>query len=224
MTEVNPPKLVPERGPRIPPGPRADGAWDHHRRKLRTGMLRAVAANGYDRTKVADIVREAQVSRRTFYEHFSDKQACFLDAYGAAASKLLDTINETVRDQPYGRQRMLTGMDTYLRAATADPDLARVLLVEIVRVGPAGLRLRRDAYRQWAEMFARNSAAQRDSTATAAEFTTAQWQALVASVNERLLIAIEDGTAGDLPELRRQIVDLLNTMLNAGAPEPMPTP
>ncbi|MGW0891306.1 TetR/AcrR family transcriptional regulator [Saccharopolyspora sp. NPDC002578] len=214
MTEVDP--LFPERGPRLPPGPRAEGAWDHHRRKLRIGAVRAVAANGYDGAKVADIVREAQVSRRTFYEHFADKQECFLDAYEAATSKLVDAISEAVRDQPYGQHRMLTGMDVYLRVVLDDPELARVLLVEIVRVGQEGMRRRRDAYRQWAEMLARNSAD--------AEFTAAQWQSLLASVNERVLVAIEDEALGDLPELRRQILDLLDAVLNARrASSPHPT-
>ncbi|MCX2731118.1 TetR/AcrR family transcriptional regulator [Saccharopolyspora sp. NFXS83] len=207
MTEVDPAKLVPERGPRLPPGPRAEGAWDHHRRKLRNGMMRAVAANGYDRAKVADIVREAQVSRRTFYEHFADKQECFLDVYEAATSRLVDAINEAVRDQPYGQHRMLTGMDVYLRAVIGDPELARVLLVEIVRVGPEGMRRRRDAYRQWAEMLARNF--------TDAEFTAAQWQSLIASVNERVLVALDDEALGDLPEIRGQILDLLDAVLTA---------
>lgn len=226
MTEVDPSKLLPERGPRLPPGPRVEGAWDQHRRKLHSGTVRAVAANGYDRAKVADIVREAQVSRRTFYEHFADKQECFLDAYEAATSKLLDAINEAVRDQPYGQHRMLTGMDIYLRAITGDAELARVLLVEIVRVGPEGMRRRRDAYRQWAEMLARNSTAQQDSAVTAAEFTTAQWQSLLALVNERVLVAVEDDALGDLPELRRQILDLLDAVLTArrtNPPEPLPT-
>ncbi|GAB2661613.1 TetR/AcrR family transcriptional regulator [Saccharopolyspora gloriosae] len=214
MTEVDP--LFPERGPRLPPGPRTEGAWDHHRRKLRIGAVRAVAANGYDGAKVADIVREAQVSRRTFYEHFADKQECFLDAYEAATSKLVDAISEAVRDQPYGQHRMLTGMDVYLRVVLDDPELARVLLVEIVRVGQEGMRRRRDAYRQWAEMLARNSAD--------AEFTAAQWQSLLASVNERVLVAIEDEALGDLPELRRQILDLLDAVLNARrASSPHPT-
>lgn len=215
MTEVDPAKPVPERGPRLPPGSRAEGAWDHHRRKLRNGTVRAVIANGYDRVKVADIVREAQVSRRTFYEHFADKQECFLDTHEAATSRLVDTISEAVRDQPYGRHRMLTGMDVYLRAVTGDPELARLLLVEIVRAGPEGMRRRRDAYRQWADMLARNSAD--------AEFTGAQWQSLLASVNERVLVAIDDEALGDLPELRRQILDLIDAVLTArraSAPQP----
>ncbi|WP_243789701.1 TetR/AcrR family transcriptional regulator [Saccharopolyspora gloriosae] len=224
MTEVDPPNLVPERGPRLPPGPRTEGAWEHHRRKLRTGTLRAVAANGYERTKVADIVREAQISRRTFYEHFADKQECFLDAYEAATARLIDVINDAVCGQSYGHRRMLSGMDAYLRVVTGDPDLARVFLVEIVRVGSAGMRRRRDAYRQWAEMLARNSRSRPDSAA--AEFTAAQWQSLLASVNERVLVAIEEEALGDLPELRRQILDLLDAVLNAhrtNPSAPMPT-
>ncbi len=54
----------------------APTAGTEHRARLLEGMARAVAAQGYADTTIADIVREAGVSRRTFYEHFSDKTDC----------------------------------------------------------------------------------------------------------------------------------------------------
>lgn len=51
---------------------------NEHRARLLEGMARAVAAKGYADTTIADIVREASVSRRTFYENFADKAECLI--------------------------------------------------------------------------------------------------------------------------------------------------
>jgi AcrR family transcriptional regulator len=47
------------------------------RRRLLEGMAAAVRECGYRDSTVADVVRHARTSRRTFYEHFPSKQACF---------------------------------------------------------------------------------------------------------------------------------------------------
>ncbi len=47
-----------------------------HRSRLLEGMAVAVAQKGYAAVTIADIVREASVSRRTFYEHFGSKAEC----------------------------------------------------------------------------------------------------------------------------------------------------
>ena len=50
-----------------------DNIANEHRHRLLEGMAQAVAEKGYADTTIADIVREAGVSRRTFYEHFAGK-------------------------------------------------------------------------------------------------------------------------------------------------------
>ena len=54
------------------------------RERLLEATLRVVAAKGYAAATVADLTREAGVSRTTFYELFEDKEACFLAAYDEA--------------------------------------------------------------------------------------------------------------------------------------------
>ena len=66
-----------------PPGFPATGgpsflSADDARSRLLTGMAVAVSEHGYEGTTVADIVRIAHASRRTFYLHFADRAECFL--------------------------------------------------------------------------------------------------------------------------------------------------
>ena len=60
------------------------------RTRLLEAVGRAVADRGYAAATIDDIVRDAGVSKKTFYEHFSDKLDCFLAAYEAASDELLE--------------------------------------------------------------------------------------------------------------------------------------
>ena len=60
-----------------------------HYSRLLEGMAHAVAAKGYAETTIADIVAEASVSRRTFYEHFTTKAECLIALYEAASHNAL---------------------------------------------------------------------------------------------------------------------------------------
>ena len=54
------------------------GETNTFRQRLLDGLAASIAAEGYRATRVADIVRRARTSRRTFYEHFGSKEACFV--------------------------------------------------------------------------------------------------------------------------------------------------
>ena len=63
------------------------------RERMLDAMARAVAAKGYAKVTVADVVALAGVSRRTFYEHFADKEQCFLATYVAATDIVLGSVD-----------------------------------------------------------------------------------------------------------------------------------
>jgi AcrR family transcriptional regulator len=69
---------------RLPPGrhglPRTFVA-ENQRERLLNGVVEAVAEHGYNATTIGAITEAAKISRRTFYEHFRDKEGCFLAAY-----------------------------------------------------------------------------------------------------------------------------------------------
>jgi AcrR family transcriptional regulator len=69
---------------RLPPGrhglPREFVA-ENQRERLLNGVVDAVAEHGYNQTTIGAIAEAAKISRRTFYEYFEGKEACFLAAY-----------------------------------------------------------------------------------------------------------------------------------------------
>ena len=72
-------------------------------------MAQVVAEKGYPATTVADVVERAGVSRRTFYEQFQDKEACFLAAYDVGLAVVLGRIQAAVEGIPEGLTPPLSG-------------------------------------------------------------------------------------------------------------------
>ena len=60
-----------------------------HRARLTGGLAAAIEEKGYAAVTIADVVARARVSKRTFYEHFADKEACFLALYSETSDELL---------------------------------------------------------------------------------------------------------------------------------------
>jgi len=131
------------------------------RSRLIDAMAQVVAERGYPATTVADVVERAGVSRRTFYEQFADKEACFLAAYDVGLTAVLGRIKEAVEGVPERlppplsgghppppgpaagwRERARAGVEAFLALLASEPAFARSLQVEILTAGPAALERR----------------------------------------------------------------------------------
>jgi AcrR family transcriptional regulator len=181
---------------------------ESQRERLLVGMADAVAAKGYAQVAVADVIERAGVSRRSFYEHFANKEECFLAAYDAGVEALLAAIaeaEESAGDDLLGRPR--AGTATYLQTLADNPSFARTYLIEVLGAGPAALA-RRDAVH---ERFARRLADSYAAIAQANDLPSPPpyvFRATVGAINEivtrRLL---EDGPHA-LPELLGPVLDI----------------
>ena len=124
--------------PRLPAGrhglPR-EFIVQNQRERIITALVDTVAERGYNATTVANITKAASVSRRTFYEHFADKEACFLAAYDMVADHIRASMRaaaESFEDWP---QQVRAALATMLRFLAAEPELARLCMIEPVAAG-----------------------------------------------------------------------------------------
>ncbi len=129
-----PPELA-----RLPPGrhglPR-EFVVHNQRERLIAGLAEAIAENGYSGTTIAHITRHAAVSRRTFYEHFSSKDECFVAAYDTVMEELRGRVSaafEAADDWPHA---VKAGIGAMLEFLAAEPHLARLCMVEALVAGP----------------------------------------------------------------------------------------
>lgn len=113
------------------------------RERVLAAMLRAVAELGYRDASVQDVLDRAGVSRPTFYEHFANKEDCFLAGFDAAAERLRDRVEAAASEGGEDwRDRLAMGMEALLAFLAAEPDAARTLVVEARAASPAALRRR----------------------------------------------------------------------------------
>lgn len=113
------------------------------RERLIVAMLNAVAELGYLETNVQDVIDRAGVSRPTFYEHFSNKEDCFLAAFDTSAARLRKTLETAVLEGGDAwRDRVRSGLEALLRFAAREPDTARTMVVEARAASAAAVRRR----------------------------------------------------------------------------------
>jgi AcrR family transcriptional regulator len=108
-------------------------------------MANVVASKGYAASRVADVTHYAGVSRKTFYELFSDKEDCFLAAYDAITALLMQRMQQALeRTEGKWEEQVRALVDAFLGFLAAEPSFARMCIVEVLGSGPRGLA-RRDA-------------------------------------------------------------------------------
>jgi AcrR family transcriptional regulator len=114
------------------------------RERLIVAMLMAASELGYREVNVQSVIDRAGVSRPTFYEHFANKEDCFLAAFDTTAARLQDRVGEAAREGgDCWRSRLRLGLKALLDFAVKDPDAARTLIVE-ARAGSTAAVQRRD--------------------------------------------------------------------------------
>ncbi len=108
------------------------------RRRLIDAMASSVQKKGFRETTVADVVRIARTSRRTFYEHFEDREACFLALFDATNDAMMEQIAAAVNPEAPLEEQVDAALDAYIDHVTAQPGLYRSYVRELPGLGQKG--------------------------------------------------------------------------------------
>ncbi len=183
-------------------------AVHQHRSRLLEGMAIAVGRKGYAETTIADIVREASVSRRTFYEHFATKAECLVALYEAASHNALKVLRQAIDPSRDWQQQAERAIGAYLSAMAANPVLMRTLFVEILHLGPEGLAARRRVNQEIADYMMAVVNQGQGSGRVSPDLA----MAVVGGIHELVLQAIEDGKVEELPQLTKTASELVKAV------------
>jgi AcrR family transcriptional regulator len=176
------------------------------RGRLLDALAEVVARRGYAAATIADIVREAQVSRSTFYEHFSSKEECFLAAYDAGVEVLLGAIAERAAEAEGWREQVIASIDAYLEVLAVEPAFARTMMVEAMAAGEAALERRRRMHERLAGGLRRLHQAAQEEDATVPELPDLAYAAIIRGVDGVLAEEVRAGRHASLPALRDDLV------------------
>ena len=176
------------------------------RGRMLKAMALAVGDKGYTGIAVADVVAGAGVSRETFYQHFADKEECFLAAYEMA----VDTMRQAMADALAGRPadplaRFDRALRAYLDLLSSEGAISRVFLVDVYAAGPRALERRREVQDDFVDVIAEIFAAKTAGDRFACE-------ALVAAISSMVTVRVAAGEFEALPGLRRRLVEVARRM------------
>jgi AcrR family transcriptional regulator len=186
-----------------------------HRRRAVVAMAEAVAEHGYAGTTVEDILSRARMSRRTYYQFFSNREECFLAAYDTAFEEAMERL---ARAHNGNGRRWMGQVETALSALfeylASEPGLARVWLVEAPSVGRAGIERHERTMRQLAERLA---GLHPDGDAAGANGHAAvRFEASVGAVHRVVQARLLAGRADELPELASDMARVVRGLVSPG--------
>lgn len=116
-------------------------------------MTAAVGAVGYAEATLTDVTTRARVSRKTFYVHFADKEACFVAAFDALFADLLAVALDAFRGDGSWPERLAAALRAVLATLEADRLVARICFVEALTAGPCAARVRNEAMTRFGVLY-----------------------------------------------------------------------
>jgi AcrR family transcriptional regulator len=112
----------------------------HQRARLRGAVIEAAGAKGYAATSVAELIALAGVSRRTFYQHFDSKEACFLASFERILADSAERITAAYQREPDVLSALRGAYQAFATELIENPRAARVVLVDLLALGSTALQ------------------------------------------------------------------------------------
>lgn len=109
---------------------------DPFRRRLLDGLADSIGERGYRASTVADIVRHARTSKRTFYDHFSGKEECFLELLQADNERMVADIRTAVDPDGDWQHQIHQAVAAYVARIAARPAITLSWIRELPSLGP----------------------------------------------------------------------------------------
>ncbi len=185
------------------------------RERLVAAMAASIEAKGYRETTVADVVRIARTSRRTFYEHFADRDACFLVLFEQTAERAIELVVAAVDPgQPWDEQ-VDRALDAYIESVMERPALQQSFVRELPGLAGQGAARQRALMERFAQVLVdlveTSRRGQPELGAKSLPLDVAIM--IVGGLRELLVISIEQGR--DLRELRESSRKVVRAILAA---------
>jgi AcrR family transcriptional regulator len=122
------------------------------RRRLLDALAESIVEIGYRNTTVADIVRRARTSRRTFYEHFAGKEECFVALLTDANADMIREITAAVDPAAGWMTQVRQAVTAWIACAESTPGIVVSWIRDVPALGTSGRALQRDMMSAFIDM------------------------------------------------------------------------
>jgi AcrR family transcriptional regulator len=187
------------------------------RQRLFQAAAKVFSELGYADASAEAISREAGMSKATFYEHFANKEECILALVEAAgqASRMAVAAAGAETEERF-EARVHARVHAFLRGLAAFPEMARVVLVDVIGVGPVGAAKREEMLQAFTDFLVEEN---RHAHETYGAPLLASWDdafAIVGSIVELATRQLRTGRPEDLRELEPVIERVVAGVLEQG--------
>jgi AcrR family transcriptional regulator/DNA-binding MarR family transcriptional regulator len=171
------------------------------RSRMLSSAVQVVMEEGYGQMSVARVTGRAGVSRRTFYELFEDREACFLAAFDQAVGEIALLAKQAWERERRWRERLRAALAAMLTFLDEQPGVGLLVIVEALGAGPRVLEHRARLLAQLTELVdeGRAAAGRREPPPLTAEAVVG---AVLSLIHARLL-----------EKPRAPLIDLLNPLM-----------
>ena len=122
------------------------------RRRLLDGLAESIADRGYRATTVADVVRNAKTSKRTFYDEFASKETCFVELLRANNEDLIAHIATAVDQEATPDDQVDAAVGAYVEHIESRPAITLSWIREAPALGDLARPLNRRAMKDLTDM------------------------------------------------------------------------
>ncbi len=191
-----------------------------HRERLIAAMAESIEQKGYRETFVGDVVRIARTSRRNFYEHFKDREACFLALFDTANREVADAVAAAVQPEQPWEEQVDAALGTYLEAMVARPALWMSFARELPALGREGAARQRATIARFAELLVSlvESGRRAQPEIGSGPLTIEMATIIVGGLRELIVSAAEQGR--DIRQLRPVAAQTIKAILGAAVIQP----
>jgi AcrR family transcriptional regulator len=179
--------------------PLPDDASPPFRQRLIDGLAASIRERGYRETTVADVVRHARTSRRTFYAEFATKDECYVALLYAANDKMRQRIEQAVDATAPWQTQVRQAVEAYVDAVDSDPPIMLSWIRELPALGTVARTVQREAIDAMTELLLRLSDTEVFRRSGAGPLSRPLALLLLGGIRELTATTVEDG--GDVRDL-----------------------
>jgi AcrR family transcriptional regulator len=173
------------------------------RARIEAAMIELVSERGFGAVTVRELVRLAGVSTHTFYEHFKDKETCFLCVYELIVQRSAKRVGAAQKDSHDWRERLQLAFRAFVGGIACDPRAAQLVLVEAFAGGPAALDRMRHAEATFEAMIEQSFAYAPDGVVVPPLLV----KGIVAGVHRVARVRLLSGRAHELTDLTDELLE-----------------
>ena len=179
------------------------------RERILDAAVAVFARKGYHGAGVEDIVAASDTSKGAFYHYFESKQAIFLTLMDSMAAVVEQGVESAISAEQGAIAKVGAALRVVVETAADQRDLAKILLVEAVGLGPEFEEKRLEIHRRFARLIQRHldrAVAEGDIAVQDTALVARAWFGALNEIIAQWLLSASEDLTGRLPELRTMLL------------------